>query len=209
MTVLLVSAALMALLVFPPAKHADAVDRDTLGAIVVKSVGPLGELTLANGDRLCLPGIWVPTASDRKGESGGWRSAWRGIIEKGAYFRRAHRSEHANRYGCRVIDIKSLDGTSLADAFLEAGWAVVDPLSAPGDAEAVDAMLSLEDRARLAGWGIWRQAAVMPKKADELAGWIGTRQIIVGRVRRVSGNDRYIYLNFGADWRTDFTVRLD
>ena len=44
---------------------------------------------------------------------------------------------------------------------------------------------------------------------DDLSHRIGERQLIEGRVRRVSDNDRYVYLNFGSDWRTDFTIRLD
>ncbi len=48
-----------------------------------------------------------------------------------------------------------------------------------------------------------------PKPADDLSAWVGTRQLVEGRVRRVSETDRYVYLNFGIDWRTDFTTRLD
>ena len=32
-------------------------------------------------------------------------------------------------------------------------------------------------------------------------------RIVQGRVVRVAPTERYLYLNFGADWRTDFTVR--
>jgi micrococcal nuclease len=37
---------------------------------------------------------------------------------------------------------------------------------------------------------------------------VGSFQIVRGRVVRVAPTERYIYLNFGADWRSDFTVRV-
>jgi hypothetical protein len=105
--------------------------------------------------------------------------------------------------------VDSADGVPLQHTLLAAGWAAVDPLSALDSGDSIDRMLALEDHARQAGLGIWQDLDVLPDKAADLAARIGTRQIVEGRVRRVSSNKRYVYLNFGVDWRTDFTVRLD
>ncbi|MDH3660504.1 MAG: thermonuclease family protein, partial [Alphaproteobacteria bacterium] len=176
--------------------------------VEVEAVEVDGRLALTDGSELCLPGIWVPATSERRGKKARWRSAWRKIIEDGAWVYRIDRPHQVDRYGCRIAAIETSDGVPLDDALLEAGWAMVNPTSMSDDDDVIDAKLDLEDRARRAGRGIWRQADAMPKKADNLMGWIGSRQLVEGRVQRVSDNDRYVYLNFGRDWRTDFTVRL-
>jgi len=113
-----------------------------------------------------------------------------------------------NRYGCGIVDLETLDGRALGEDLIRNGLAIVDPPSARADHAVVGALLALEDEARRAGLGIWRDASAHPKATDDLSAWIGGHQLVEGRVRRVSENDRYLYLNFGDDWRTDFTVRL-
>ncbi len=69
-------------------------------------------------------------------------------------------------------------------------------------------MLALERTARVARRGLWADPAFAPRSALRVADAIGSFQIVQGRVLRVAPTDDYIYLNFGADWRSDFTVRL-
>ncbi|MGI9417529.1 MAG: thermonuclease family protein [Geminicoccaceae bacterium] len=185
-----------------------AVDGALAVAVGVEAIGDDGELKLDGGSTLCLSGIWVPEETESRGTSERWRSVWRKLIRDGGYRHVADPNARRDRYGCSIADVENDDGLSLAGTLVEAGWALVDPTTAPDDA-AIDAMLALEDRARRARRGIWRDRSGWPRVADDLADRIGTRQIVEGRVRRTSENDRYLYLNFGADWRTDFTTRLD
>lgn len=203
------TAALAALLVSVSAGRADAIDSGVSAVVAVEAIGKDGVLTLTDGSKICIPGIWVPAIAGMEYQKDPWRSAWRGIIEDGAFLHRVERRQYYDRYGCLNAHVETADGVALSHALLEAGWAAVDPASMQDDARDINAMLVLEDRARQARRGIWRRANAMPKKADQLSDWIGTRQLVEDRVQRVSGNDRYVYLNFGADWRTDFTVRLD
>lgn len=172
-------------------------------------VSERGALMLADGDELCLAGIWAPAVSREADRAAGWQAAWRRIIEDSDFYHETDQPTAHDRYGCSLATIENGDGASLQQLLLAVGWALVDPSSAPTMEGAIDAMLALEDRARLAGRGIWKNKAARPKPADDLSAWVGTRQLVEGRVRRVSETDRYVYLNFGNDWRTDFTTRLD
>lgn len=189
--------------------QAVAAEGDRPIAVEIEKVSEHGALVLLNGDEVCLGGIWAPVASRRGDQATGWRAAWQRIIEETDVFLQADQTASSDRYGCSLATIKSDDGSSLQQILLAAGWALVDPLSASERAGAVDTMLASEDRARSAGLGIWTDKAAWPKAADDLSAWMGTRQLVEGWVRRVSETDRYVYLNFGNDWRTDFTTRLD
>lgn len=67
-------------------------------------------------------------------------------------------------------------------------------------------MLAAERAAREARVGIWRHPFYAVRSSADVARDIGTFQLVEGRVvdaARVRGTT---YLNFGADWRSDFTV---
>ena len=79
----------------------------------------------------------------------------------------------------------------------------------PGTASCLDALVELEGRARDANLGLWRSAAYQIRVADdvrELLRYRDTYQVVEGTV--VSANDvrGELFLNFGDDWRKDFTV---
>ncbi len=194
------------------ALQAVAAEDDRPIVVELEKVNERGDLVLANGDEICLAGISVPVAARRGDRATGWQAAWQRIIEETDVSYQANKPTVHDRYGCPLVTIEDGDGTSLQDMLLSAGWALVDPSSVPKEASVVDAMLALEERARSTGQGIWADKAARPKAAadqDELSALTGTRQLVEGQVRRVSETDRYVYLNFGNDWRTDFTTRLD
>ena len=80
--------------------------------------------------------------------------------------------------------------------------------TAPDEVARAAAMLALEQAARAAGRGLWRQPAFAPRAADQLADAVGSFRIVQGRVLRVAPTERFIYLNFGRDWWSDFTLRV-
>lgn len=47
-----------------------------------------------------------------------------------------------------------------------------------------------------------------PKLVAEADKSIGRFTLLEGKVLHMSSNDRYTYLNFGRNWRTDFTIRI-
>jgi micrococcal nuclease len=70
-------------------------------------------------------------------------------------------------------------------------------------------LLALEQAARAAKRGIWSHPFYAIRTPEEAAKLIGTFQIVEGRVMAVAKKGERTYLNFGADWKSDFTVALD
>lgn len=175
--------------------------------IEIEGVDEHGALVLHGGGKLCLQGLWIPEVSALRAGSSDRRSAWhRTITNIGLHHRTPPSSR--DRYGCSLAGLRIVEDIVLEQALVENGLVAVEPVSMMADDVTIDALLAAEDEARRVGRGIWRSTSILPKRPDELQAWIGTRQIVEGWVRRVSDNDRYLYLNFGDDWRTDFTVRL-
>jgi endonuclease YncB( thermonuclease family) len=69
-------------------------------------------------------------------------------------------------------------------------------------------MLVLEGAARRARRGIWGLSYYAVRRPQEAAGDVGSFQVVEGIVVSASVVRGRAYLNFGADWRQDFTVSL-
>jgi len=67
-------------------------------------------------------------------------------------------------------------------------------------------MLALERQARQARRGIWRLGYYAIRSLDEASRHTGSFQLVEGRVREVATVRKRSYLNFGENWRTDFTI---
>jgi hypothetical protein len=70
-------------------------------------------------------------------------------------------------------------------------------------------MLTLEAEARAAGRGLWADPFYRVRSADDAAGAIDSFQLVEGRVGRVATVRGLTYVDFGADWRSDFTLTID
>lgn len=70
------------------------------------------------------------------------------------------------------------------------------------------ALYAAEDEARRAGRGIWRLAYYRILRPDEADTRIGTFQLVEGAPVAAAVVRGTGYLNFGADWRSDFTVSV-
>ena len=73
--------------------------------------------------------------------------------------------------------------------------------------EMAEQMYALENLARSEKSGIWQtgQAIISP---DEAHKHIGEFAVIEGRIKAASLNKNRLYLNFGSNWREDFTVSV-
>lgn len=69
-------------------------------------------------------------------------------------------------------------------------------------------MLALERQARADGSGIWGVVYYALRTVDNVRHDIGSFQIVEGRVLDVARIKDRVYLNFGANWRTDFTIKV-
>ena len=112
-----------------------------------------------------------------------------------------------DRYGrLRAHLVRTDDGTWVQGALLAAGLARVHSLV--DDRAAVAAMLAIESRARAGRLGIWSEPLYRVLAATEADTGLHSFQIVEGRVRAAAVVRGRGYLNFGADWREDFTVSI-
>lgn len=99
------------------------------------------------------------------------------------------------------------DGAWIQGEMLRRGLARV--YGFPDNRALLPEMLALEREARAAGRGIWSHSFYALRAPETLEGDFDSFQIVEGTVRSAARARGKVYLNFGADWRTDFTVTLD
>lgn len=99
------------------------------------------------------------------------------------------------------------DAPWLQAALIRRGLARVSTL--PGAATGAAALLRVEATARTAGRGLWGNPLYRPRTPLETWPWLGTFQIVHGTVKATAKVGSRVYLNFGEDWRRDFTVMVE
>ena len=168
-------------------------------------------LRIADGRQVRLVGLQAPKLPlGRKGFSA-WPLA---DAAKAALSRLALGKRVRLAYGGRRIDrhqrilahLADSDGQWIQAALLAAGMARV--YSFRDNRTAVRTMYRIETEARQARRGIWNHPFYRVRTSGELLRDIGSFQVAEGRVRAVATVRGTTYLNFGADWRSDFTVML-
>lgn len=83
--------------------------------------------------------------------------------------------------------------------------------SLPGSTACVRALQAIENGARRAGAGIWSDPFYRVAGADETEALLKRRysyEIVEGRVVSVATLRKWTFLNFGPDYRSDFTVAV-
>ncbi len=102
--------------------------------------------------------------------------------------------------------VRLSDNLWIQGELLARGWARV--YSFPDNRRAVAEMLALERQARAAKRGIWGNSFYAVISHSRAGRYIGTFQLVEGRVVRTAVIRRWAYINFGADWRNDFTISI-
>ena len=173
---------------------------------VVAAVVDGSTLDLADGRRLRLAGILVP-GPDEAFASGARDALATAAVGKPVVF--AFGPRHMDRHGRLLAQawLATADGGRgewLQGRLLGAGLArVATTLDSRGLAAE---MLRLEDAARTARRGIWADYSYAVLTADEAGRRLNSFQIVEGRVVTAAVRRGRGYLNFGADYRTDFTL---
>jgi len=110
----------------------------------------------------------------------------------------------------RIAAQVSAGGVWVQGTLLARGLARVR--TAPHDTMRAAAMLAAETRSRRSRSGMWGTRVYAVRDAVDIAalrGDAGSFQVVVGTVRHASRRSDGVYLDFGEDWRTDTTARLD
>jgi len=110
----------------------------------------------------------------------------------------------SDRWRRIVAHVVRDDGLWLQGVMLRRGMARVHSLA--DNRQLVPEMLALEAEARAAGFGLWNDARFKVRSPEEAAGRLNSFQIVEGKVLAAENVRGRVYLNFGPDWKTDFTV---
>lgn len=107
------------------------------------------------------------------------------------------------RWGVRIVRA-SVGEEPLDLALVREGAARVRPRT--DDLERIDRLLDAERAARLERRGLWSHEAYKVFSAGSAGPAVGDYNLIEGTVRRAAKAGSRIYLNFGDDYRKDFTA---
>ncbi|MCZ6638094.1 MAG: thermonuclease family protein [Alphaproteobacteria bacterium] len=130
-----------------------------------------------------------------------------GTLARGRRLRILFGGARMDRHGRVLAHLaRASDGLWIQGAMLRLGMARV--YSFPDNRQAITQMLVLEGRARAEKRGIWGHPfyAIVPQARARR--YIGTYQLVEGRVIQTAVIKRWAYINFGADWRKDFTISI-
>jgi len=112
-----------------------------------------------------------------------------------------------NRMGHDLVQLERLDNHAWAQgALLRLGLARVKTTKV--NADLADDMLALETLARREKIGIWAEDGFALFTADDAQNAVGTFAIVEGQIESVALKKNRIYINFGKDWKRDFTVSI-
>lgn len=109
-----------------------------------------------------------------------------------------------DRYGRALAHVVRTDGLWLQAAMLEAGLARV--YSFRDNRALIEPMLAHEQAARQAWRGMWDHPAYAIQTPETAPDLIDSFQLIEGRVLDAAVVRKRGYVNFGPDYRTDFTI---
>jgi micrococcal nuclease len=162
--------------------------------------------TTQDGQEIRLAGVMAP---DQAGESvspsqtEAARQALVNALQTGSLTLAP--TEASDRYG-RVVAEVFAGGAWVQGKLLSSGALRTSPdhVSAPCARQ----LLQAEDQARAAQLGHWRDGAFALRTPEQLRNRVGTFQVVEGEVTTASTNKGRAYINFGADYKTDFTVTV-
>ncbi len=111
-----------------------------------------------------------------------------------------------DRYGRHLAHLYRADGLWIQGEMLKRGLARV--YSFRDNRALVAEMLALEREARAAGRGIWAHPFYRIRRIEETPRHLDSFQLVEGRVLKAARVGRLGFLNFGMDWRSDFTISV-
>jgi len=166
-----------------------------------------GGFITADGEEVRLAGILAPGAGGEPASAtvtGAGRGALEAVL-RNRTVTLAEAGTSRDRYGRTVAQVFA-DGTPVQIALLEAGEvrAAPDLASAP----CAKALFAAEAKAREGRIGQWRSAFRVADPND-IRNRVGSFQIVEGEVITATVTRGRAFINFGSDYRTDFTVTIE
>jgi len=189
-------------------------ERFNLQSIRVKEVIDGDTIVLENGRILRYIGIDTPEVRRRVGER--WISdpqpfgleakEFNRKLVEGKYVRLEFDVQKVDRYrrllGYCFVPTEDGDEIFVNAKLLEEGYAVL--FTHPPNVKYVGLFVSLQKKAREEKKSIWKEESVI--SSDNAYKYIGKIKTVEGRVLNIHEGEKAIHLNFGRDWKKDFTV---
>jgi micrococcal nuclease len=181
----------------------EAGETATVGAVVDG-----GEMILADGRHVRLVGIEAPHLAAAHARAWPDAAEAKAALEKLVVGRAVELRFAGNR--------RDRWGRILAEVFVGTRWVQGEMIrrglarvaSAADNRAGVVELLAREARARQARRGIWRDRFYAVRDADEAGRYAGSFQIVEGEVADTAMVEGQLFVNFGEDWRTAFSLRL-
>lgn len=200
--------------VVPPAGTAAATDVQSLPSVPGGSVTEVVDgdtVFLSNGVEVRMVGIQAPKLPLGQRDFAKWPLAEEARVTlkslaRGRTFFQYFGGARMDRHGRSLAHLVDTDGLWLQGEMLRLGLARV--YTFPDNTALADEMLALEREARRNLFGIWSHPFYALRTPETATDDIGTFQIVEGRVMQAADVRGTIYLNFGEDWRTDFTLMI-
>lgn len=158
---------------------------------------------LADGRTVRLAALDLPPPERHRALAEAARGTLAALVER-REVGLAARGAGTDRYGRLVAHAIDADGRWIQAELVAKGLARV--AIAADDRAPLGTLLAREAEAREARRGLWALPQYRVLSADEAARFLDTMQLVEGEVRGVARNGGRVFLNFGADWRSDFTV---
>lgn len=113
-----------------------------------------------------------------------------------------------NRMGHHLAHIKRQDtGLWVQGTLTALGLAFAYPLER--NPEMMRELLTFEENARTQKLGIWDESSDFTVRSpDTIENHLNSYQIVEGQIRSTTLKNNRIFINFGQDWRTDFTIAI-
>jgi micrococcal nuclease len=181
--------------------------KETARSGTAANIGRFGALVLRDGRAVRLEGIRLPLgrldhAPEKYARDA--RSAL-GSLAKGQTLQLAVRAPEQDRYGqIRAQIFAGAGDIWLQQELVRRGLARVD--IAPLHPECATELYAAEYEARAARRGLWSDPAYAVRDPNRVSRDLGTFQIVQGKVISAAVRKGHAYLDFGEDWRSDFTV---
>lgn len=182
--------------------------RETGKARVIEIINPV-TLLLDSGQIARLSGINIPSDEGKN-----WDLTARDIIKNLLLNQRVHIYQtkdknygRMNRMGHVLVHLnREGDNAWVQGVLLSLGLARVETSDA--NPQMADQMYAIEDQARMEKIGIWGDDSFQILSPEDTEPYIGQFAIVEGIIQSVTLKQNRIYMNFGGNWRDDFTVSI-
>jgi hypothetical protein len=169
----------------------------------VKEILKSDMILLDNSKRYRLDNLRVPTDYDQPA-----LDALSALLlnRKVNVYRTGEADDAVDRYGIPLAQVIREDGAWAQSDMLSRGLAWVDATGA--GRKMPDTLKDMEAAARGQQLGFWSNPSYAVKTPDSVGRYANSFQLVEGKVLSATKKADYAYINFGRDWKKDFTINL-